>query len=100
MEKCNTLIWGIGKGFQNCFDEIMRRQLTEINIIGVTDKSSKIHDLPFSFIPNDNLHEIKRDIEAVIVTSNKYYDDIKSDIVSLGIDESKIISIALIKFFF
>ena len=90
--KKKLIIYGLGQMFQSYYDEKTKRYLSEkYELVGLIDKNSDLLsniDLEinlYSFIPKDI------SFDNICITSEKYYDEIKKEMVEEGILEGVIL---------
>lgn len=78
-----TIVYGLGKAFNNITSDFFEKNNKEYFIIGVSDKKTPAEnfDSKYKFIDRDDI--TGTDFDAVLVTSDKYYEEIKNELVSL-----------------
>jgi hypothetical protein len=86
----SLIIYGIGKRFEEFFrhyplDEFRNRYC----LIGYTDSKRVLtNDTAIDYIPSDQL--VDRQFDYVLISSSKYYREIKKNLLEEGISEQKI----------
>lgn len=90
--KKKLIIYGLGQMFQSYYDEKTKRYLSEkYELVGLIDKNS---DLLSNIDLEINVYSfISKDIsfDNICITSEKYYDEIKKEMVEEGIPEGVIL---------
>ena len=86
------IIYGLGQMFQSYYDENSKRYLSEkYELVGLIDKKS---DFLSNIDPEINFYSfIPKDItfDNICITSEKYYDEIKKEVIEEGTPEGVIL---------
>ena len=89
-----TIVYGLGTAYKKIISDYFNKNNQDYLITAVTDKKSPKNglDLKYDFISRDNIQ--KKDFDIILVTSNKYYEEIKNELISsFEIEPEKIISL-------
>ena len=86
----NVIVYGLGERFQ-LFQKWEDEWRTEYNFIGVCDKQAPDDDLKYEFIERDRLKNVS--FELIIVTSDKYYGEIKDELIYYDVQSDNIVSL-------
>ncbi|MCR2045717.1 DUF268 domain-containing protein [Acetatifactor muris] len=88
IQKERVIIWGIGQTYY----EYKAAIEDKFDVVACTDKKFEdINELPFGWIRPADLN--KYDYDRILITTSKYYDDIKMQLVKCGIYTEKIIGV-------
>ena len=93
-EKLKVILWGLGKNLEKNILAIGSRiQKGEIEIIAVTDKNKDCitYNSQYRFVAIDELSIITKDIDYVLVTTTKYYEEVKEQAINQGFEAERII---------
>ena len=86
------VIYGCGQRSAKVLDvlsDLAGKRIINWKVIGVSDKTAKANNTIFKYIDPKNIVQEKYDY--VIITSNKFFYEIKSQLIILGIPSSKIL---------
>ena len=87
-----TIIYGLGERFKIIESQYFKKNNNEFNIVGITDKKKPTKEFNYRYLKLDNLTSINFDV--ILVTSNKYYKEIKQELVlKYLVNEKKIINL-------
>lgn len=92
------LLWGAGLGFLNNYACIKLQEfMGTIEIVGITDKN-EYYEQPggYQYVPPKDI--CKNKIEYIVVTTNKFYQEIRKEAVALGFLESHILPIKVFQY--
>lgn len=83
------MVWGFGNDFKMLLPFFsMELKKEHISILGITGNNCPDDELPFRFIPKD---DIGNSFDYIVIASSRYFWDIYDEILELGRDESHII---------
>lgn len=97
-----TIVYGVGQHFEYCFDN---REFVDIGIlknnievIGFADGNSAVwgREILYNgqkFLVMDRHEFCMSDIEKIIITSTKYFDEIRNELIQEGYREEQILSV-------
>ena len=92
MDKC--IIWGLGKDYEKIINqlkfEIFKGNIEITALVSKEDSSWCQRRDGYLLLPKDKLIDI--DFDYLIITSNRFFCEIKKEILLLGIPENKIIN--------
>ncbi len=86
-DKLNIIVYGLGRDYCEHKEFIENKY----EVIGVTDSDLSKKTEYSNFIIKEDL--LNLDYDRVLICSENYYDEIKADLVGLGIDRHKIIGL-------
>ncbi len=97
MEEKNIVIYGLGIRFEKLFlqdyDFVNMLKNLEYKISDFVDKGRSGQKIVFDSVEYDVISPFdinKEDSSRIIITSSKYYDEIKNELLAMGISESNI----------
>lgn len=82
-DKKKVIVYGLGKDFEDFRNTIER----EYNVLGYCDTDVKKSEL---YQPFFRVDEIQNNNDNILITSTKYFDEIRETLIEKGIDENKI----------